>query len=148
MGADVFDISTKKEKTESLVFSDLFFLRWYTMDYVIVKIPKDNLLDVFIERVCFWGKGKLNKDLYEKMYKHYIDDGIFDDKIFDGAELNIAEIVDNDIANYTSIIEEGDEKFLEVLELAEQSEYDISCETCYSFIEAISDDKKRILIRW
>jgi hypothetical protein len=112
-------------------------------DYVTVKIPKDNLLDMLIERVVFWGIGKEHKDLYEKMYKSYIDNGIFD-----GSELDIMCTVDNDIVNYTSIIEEGEEDFIEVLELAEQGEYDISCETCYSFIEAVSDDKKRILVRW
>lgn len=111
-------------------------------DYVTVKIPKDNLLDILIERVILWGIGREHKDLYEKMYESYIDNGIFDN-----SELDIMGIVDNDIVNYTSIIEEGDEDFLEVLEFAEQGEYDISCETCYSFIEAVSDDKKRILVR-
>lgn len=112
-------------------------------DYVTVKISKDNLLDMLIERVVFWGTGKQHKDLYEKMYESYIYNGIFDDY-----ELDIMGTVDNDIVNYTSIIEEGDEDFLEILKLAEQGEYDISCETCYSFIEAVSDDKKRILVRW
>ena len=113
------------------------------MDFVTVKISKDDLLDMLIERVCFWGKGREHKDLYEKMYESSIFNGVFDN-----AELDIMGIVDNDIINYTTILEEGDEDFLEVLEFTEQGEYDISCETCYSFIEAVSDDKKRILIRW
>lgn len=112
-------------------------------DYVTVKISKDELLDMLIKRVIYWGRGRVHKDLYEKMYESYIDSGIFDN-----LELDIMGTVDNDIINYTSIIEEGEEDFKEVLEFAEQGEYDISCETCYSFIEAVSDDKKRILIRW
>lgn len=77
------------------------------------------------------------------MYSNYIDGGCFD-----GAELDIMAIVDNDVVNYTTILEDGDEDFQEVLELHRQSEYDISCQTCYSFIEAVSNDEKRILVRW
>lgn len=112
-------------------------------DYVTVKIDKDYLLDMLLDRCNFWGTSRENKDLFEKMYSNYIDNGVFAE-----CELNIMTIVDNDVVNYTAIIEDGDEDFQEVLELYRQGECDISCQTCYSFIEAVSDDEKRILIRW
>lgn len=111
-------------------------------DYVTVKIYKDDLLDMLLERCDFWGTSRENKDLFETMYSNYIDNGCFDE-----AELDIMAIVDNDVVNYTTILEDGDEDFQEVLELYRQGEYDISCQTCYSFIEAVSDDEKRILVR-
>lgn len=112
-------------------------------DYVTVKIYKDDLLDMLLERCDFWGTSRENKDLFEKMYSHYIDGECFDE-----AELDIMVIVDNDVINYTTILEDGDEDFQEVLELHRQGEYDISCQTHYGFIEAVSDDEKRILVRW
>lgn len=111
-------------------------------DYVTVKIYKDDLLDMLLERCDFWATSRENRDLFEKMYSNYIDGGCFDE-----AELDIMAIVDNDVVNYTSILEDGDEDFQEVLELYRQGEYDISCQTHYSFIEAVSDDEERILVR-
>lgn len=112
-------------------------------DYITVKIDKDWLLQMLLERCDFWETSRENEDLFEKIYSNYIENGVFD-----GAELNIMAIVDNDVINYTTIIEDGDEDFQEVLEQHRQGEYDISCQTCYSFIEAVSDDEKRILVRW
>lgn len=112
-------------------------------DYVTVKIDKDDLLDMLLERCDSWGTSRDNKDLFETMYSNYIDCGVFAEM-----ELDIMAIVDNDVVNYTTILEDGDENFQEVLELYKQGEYDISCQTCYSFIEAVSDDEERILVRW
>lgn len=112
-------------------------------DYVTVKIYKDDLLEMFLERCDFWGTSRENKDLFEKMYSNYIDCGVFAEM-----ELDIMAIVDNDVVNYTEVLEDGDEGFQEILELHKQGEYDISCQTCYSFIEAVSDDETRILVRY
>lgn len=111
-------------------------------DYITVKIDKDYLLDMLLERCDFWGTSRENKDLFEKMYSNYIDSGCFDE-----AELDIMVIVDNDVVNYTTVLYAEDKEFQEILELYKQGEYDISCQTCYSFIEAVSDDEKRILVR-
>jgi hypothetical protein len=112
-------------------------------DFITVKINKDNLLDMLLNRCDVWGTSRENKDLFEKMYSNYIDSGVFNE-----AELNIMVIVDNDVINYTTILEDEDEDFQEVLKLYRQGEYDISCHTHYSFIEAVSDDEERILVRY
>ena len=112
-------------------------------DYVTVKINKEDLLDMLLERCNFWSTSRENKDLFKKMYSKYIDNGYFDE-----GELDLMVIVDNDVVNYTTILEDGDEDFQEVLKLYKQGEYEISCQTCYGFIEAVSDNEKRILIRY
>lgn len=112
-------------------------------DYVTVKIYKDDLLDMFLDRCDFWETSRENQDLFEKMYSTYIDDGYFDD-----VELDIMAIVDNDVINYTTVLEADDEDFQKVLELYKQGNRDISCETSYSFVEAVSDSEARILVRW
>lgn len=111
-------------------------------DYVTVKIYKDYLLDMLLARCDFWGTSRENKVLFEKMYSNYIENDVFSE-----VELDIMAIVDNDVVNYTTVLEEGNQDFEEVLGLARQGEYDISCQTCYSYIEAVSDDEKRILVR-
>lgn len=111
-------------------------------EFVTVKIRDWELLDMLMARCEFWGTSRENKDLFEKMYQNYIDG-----ELFEGVELDIMAIVDNDVVNYTTVIEEGDVEFDEILELYKQGEYDISCQTNYSFIEAVSDDETRILLR-
>ena len=112
-------------------------------DFITVKINKDDLLDMLLARCDFWGTSRENKDLFEKMYSNYIDGGVFAE-----VELNIMAIVDNDVVNYTTILEADDKGFQEVLELHRQGECDISRHTNYSFIEAVSEDEKRILVRY
>lgn len=107
---------------------------------VTVKIREDDLLDLFLERCKFWSG--LDLELFEKMYENYIYNGFF------GAELDIMCIVDNDYINWTRVLKKGiDEEFEEIFDLYKQGEYDIFCQTCYSYIEAVSDDEERILVR-
>lgn len=110
-----------------------------------VRIDEDEFLDMLINRVEYWTQSKDVINLYEEMYKNYIESGCFDD-----IEMNINAIVDNDFVNYCSVIEEGEEGFNEVLEVYKnQGLGDCSCEDCNgSFIEAVSEDEKMILIRW
>lgn len=109
---------------------------------VTVKIREDDLLDMFMERCEAWNG--LDKELFEKMYENNINNGLFD-----GMELDIMRIVDNDYINWTSVLEKDvDEDFDEVFVLYKQGEYDISCQTRYSYIEAVSDDEQRILVRY
>ena len=112
---------------------------------VNVKIDEDTLLFMLVERVKLWTESITAVDLFTKMYESYIDGGVFD-----GMELNIDFIVDNDCVNYCSVVEEGDENYNAILKVYEaQGLGDCSCEDCDgNFIEAISDDKKSILIRW
>ena len=116
------------------------------MTLINVKIEDYQLLEMLLERCQVWGTSKDNIDLFEKMYQHYIDGGCFD-----GAELDIMSIVDNDVVNYCSVIEIGEKDFEKLLELDKQGEYDVSCEDFeeyrISYIEAVSDDETRILVR-
>lgn len=112
-----------------------------------VQIDENELLEMLLERCEAWGTSRENKDLFEKMYSNYIDSGVFE-----GAKLNIMSIVDNDVVNYCSIIEKGEKDFEKLIKLYKKGEYDVSCEDFdeynISYIEAVSDDEERILIRY
>ena len=116
------------------------------MAQITVQIEEYDLLEMLLERCEAWSTSKDNIDLFEKMYQHFIDGGCFD-----GAELNIMSIVDNDVVNYCTVIEKGEKDFKKLLKLYKQGDYDVSCEDfkeySISYIEAVSDDETRILIR-
>ena len=85
-----------------------------------------------------------DKDLFLDMYERYLDSGCF-------SELDPMDIVDNDIVNYCRVIRKDDADYKKLLELHEAGEYDVSCEEFQeyriSFIESVSEDKERFLIR-
>ena len=105
---------------------------------VNVKIDESDLLEMLMDRVEFWDRSEAEVNLYEKMYQSEIDDGCFE-----GAEIDVNLIVDNDIINYCNIVEEGEKEFENILQLyKEQGLGDISMESHYSFIEAVDDEEK------
>lgn len=112
---------------------------------VNVKIDGDELLEMLINRIKFWTKDDDVVELYRKMYENYIEGGCFD-----GIELDVDAIVDNDYVNYCNVVYEGEDDYSDLLEVYEkQGLGDCSCEDCNAnWIEAISDDKSMILIRW
>ena len=116
---------------------------------VTVQIDEDDLLEMLMERVAVWTNDTEVRDLYEEMYSSYVNGGCFE-----GAELNIMSIVDNDYVNYCSTIckedcSEADWKKL--VELYEEGNRDISCEKfediSYDFIEAMNEDRTMALMR-
>ena len=111
------------------------------MGYTRVRIDNEDLLEMFMDRVEVWTKDTEKLDLYEKYYENAIDNGCFED-----AELNIRSIVDNDYVNYTSVWYEGDSDWEEneVSKHIEEGEYELGYS---SYIEAVSDDKKMVLVR-
>jgi hypothetical protein len=116
---------------------------------VTVQIDEDDLLDMLMDRVAEWTNDTEVRDLYEKMYESYVDGGCFE-----GAELNIMSIVDNDYVNYCSTLCEEDcseEDWKKLVELYEEGTRDISCEDFkdirYNFIEAMNDDRTMALMR-
>lgn len=119
------------------------------MTLVNVKMEDWELLDMLLDRCDYWGVSSENKDLFEKMYEHYLDSGLFEE-----GEFNVRSIVDNDAVNWCTVIHKRDYKkdFKKLLKLYKQGEYDVSCEAFEeikpSYIEAISDDEERILIRY
>ena len=110
-------------------------------EFINVKIKKDELIKLLINRLSIWTNNKEVVDLYKQMYKRYIDEEVLDN-------LDIDLIVDNDFINDCGIIEKSDEDFKTIQELAKKGYYDISCETCYSFIEAYNEDYSLILVRY
>ena len=112
---------------------------------VTVKVEDWQLLDMLLDRCDAWETSRENKDLFEKMYSNMIDNCCFED-----AELNIMSIVDNDVVNYCSVLYKED--WEKLMKLYNEGEYDVSCEEFEdinpSFIEAISDDEDRILVRY
>lgn len=118
------------------------------MALVNVQMEDWELLEMLLDRLSYWGQED-NRDLFETMYQNYMDSGCWD-----GIEFNVMSIVDNDCVNYCSVLYKEDykEDFEKLLELHRNGEYDVSCEEFEqinpSFIEAVSDDEERILIRY
>lgn len=113
---------------------------------ITIKIEESVLLDMLVDRVEFWNRSEVEVDLYKKMYESEIEAGCFE-----GAEIDVNVIVDNDIINYCNIIEEGDSEFNSIMKLyKEEGLGDISMESHYSFIEAVDDEKnpKAFLVRY
>lgn len=102
-----------------------------------VKIDEVDLLEMLVERVNFWDRSESEVNLYKKMYESEISAGCFE-----GAEIDVNLIVDNDVVNYCHIMEEGNVEFNKILQLYEEGSSDISMESNYSCIEAVDDENK------
>ena len=117
------------------------------MALVTVQMEDYELLEMLLDRLSYWGRDD-ERDLYEQMYQSYLDGGVFE-----SGEFNVKSIVDNDVVNYCGVITKEDYPldFEKLLELHHNGEHDVSCEDFEdinpSFIEAVSDDETRILIR-
>lgn len=99
---------------------------------ITVKISEESLLGALDDRVAQWRDDPDTQELYHIMYNNYIYDGCFN-----GMEIDIDEIVDNDIINYCYVLEEGEEEYELIKTLYEDDIRDCSCESnIYSFIEA------------
>lgn len=68
-------------------------------NFITVKVSNDELLEMLLERWKFWDKDGDTK-LIEAYYQDMIDNGLFE-----GVELNISLIVDNDYVNYLELYE-------------------------------------------
>lgn len=112
-----------------------------------VKIDETTALSLLYKRVDFWTESNGPRaELFYKMYENYVNNGFFE-----GCEFDVKQIVDNDIVNYCSVVEENEKDFKKLLKFYKNGEYDVSCEHFeerkVSFIEAVSDDETMILIR-
>lgn len=116
---------------------------------ITIQIDEDDLLDMLMDRVAYWTNDVEVIDLYEEMYRSYVDGGVFE-----GAELNIMSIVDNDYVNYCTVLEANEvseEAWKQLVNLYNEGTRDISCEdiegVCGSFIEAMNEDRTMALMR-
>ena len=127
-------------------------------DFINVKLHIDDVYNLFENRVIYNLGDTPEADLYIKMYEEAIEEGVFD-----GQELRVSYIVDNDIHTYTQILYKkdlGEEFFNKLCEfykegLRETGELDLKdfeevLENFYSkdfYIEQIDEDLEMILIR-
>lgn len=116
---------------------------------ITIKINEEDLLNMLLERVRHWTEDEEEIGLFEKMYDDYIFNGCFE-----GMNMDIQDIVDNDWVNYTSIIRPDDKDFEKLLKVyKEQGIGDCSNEEFeeykISFIEAVDDenDPSMFLVR-
>lgn len=113
---------------------------------MLINIDEEMMLDLLVDRVRYWTNDEDVIELFKKMYENYIYGGCFE-----GANLEIDAIVDNDYINYCSVISECEEGYEDILALYEKSGLgDISCEHNlnhgYNFIEA--EYNKIFLVRY
>lgn len=118
------------------------------MSKIMVTMDTDDVIDLLCDRVDYWrSDSPAEADLSKIMYENYVENCCFD-----GMELDVKQIVDNDIVNNCDVIEKGDPDFEKLLELYKKGEYDVSCEefeNCgASYIEAVNYDEDMILIRY
>ena len=67
---------------------------------ITVKIDEADLLDMLVDRVGYWTDDRDVKELYSKYYENMVYGGCFE-----GAELDIHSIVDNDYVNYLTVVD-------------------------------------------
>ena len=76
-----------------------------------VSIDEDVLLDLLVERVKYWTDDSDTIELFEQYYTNMVQDGCFE-----GAELDISVIVDNDYINYFRVMEKDDPEYAWAME--------------------------------
>lgn len=118
-------------------------------DLITVKIHKDTLLNMLIDRLDYWevSRDRENQELFITMYEDMIDSGCFESIAFDPMN-----IVDNDVVNWCSVIKKdsiSEEDWERLEKFYENGERDVSCEYFdslgISFIESMNDNM--ILVR-
>lgn len=97
---------------------------------VTIKIDESILLEMLLDRVEFWTSNETVIDLYRDYYGRLINSGYFD-----GCELDILSIVDNDYVNNLTTISKEDFEY-----------WDIESEKS-DCIEAFNEEKDLYLIR-
>lgn len=74
---------------------------------ITVRVNEDTLLEMLLDRVEFWTSDETTIDLYRDYYEGLVNSGCFE-----GCELDIMVIVDNDyINNLTTISKEDFEEW-------------------------------------
>lgn len=70
---------------------------------ITVKIDKDKLLEMLLDRLKYWTSNESVINLYRDYYEGLVYAGCFE-----GCTLDIMNIVDNDYINYLTTIEKED----------------------------------------
>lgn len=75
-------------------------------EYVNVRIDKDTLIEMLVDRVKFWTDDPDTCELFENYYTDMVEGGCYE-----GIELDISVIVDNDYINYFRVMEKDDPEY-------------------------------------
>lgn len=115
---------------------------------VTVKITQRNLIDMLVDRVKYWTENPIIIDLYDMMYTN-----LTEGDVFEGCELDINRIVDNDYNNYCNTIErdENEADYLRLLECYHECTNITTIEfneICPTSIEAVDECNEIILYRY
>lgn len=70
---------------------------------ITIKIDEDVLVKILLDRVRFWTSDETTINLYEDYYRKLVDIGCFE-----GCELDVKIIVDNDYTNNLTTISKKD----------------------------------------
>ena len=71
---------------------------------VNVKIDEDVLVEMLMDRLReMWNPDSITEDLYQEYYEEMVNGGAFD-----GIELDVSAIVDNDWVNYLDVVSEDE----------------------------------------
>lgn len=70
---------------------------------ITMRIEEDDLLEMLMERLSFWTEDSTTSNLFEQYYEDMIYSGCFE-----GAELDVMGIVDNDYVNWLDVVYEED----------------------------------------
>lgn len=70
---------------------------------ITIKIDEDTLLDMLMNRVEYWTDDFPMQDLFRDYYEDLVYNGYFE-----GCEVDIVSIVDNDYVNYLATISKED----------------------------------------
>ena len=116
----------------------------------MIMIDDDMVLELLenrLDQALEWWSNPAYKDLYMQMYQNYIEAGIWDE-----AALDPMQVIDNDIINYTRVIDPSDKEYQALYQLYQQQGLgDISCESDlnngYNWIEAVDEINEYILVR-
>ena len=99
---------------------------------ITVKIDEDAALDMLMDRLEYWTSDPTTTELFEQMYREYLDE-----RMFDGDNFDVMAIVDNDYVNWCTVVEEGDDLFDECKKVWDNNERDL--ETVNATVEASTD---------
>lgn len=95
---------------------------------ITITIDEDDFLDMLVDRVRSWTNNEDTIELFEQYYDHMVYGGCYE-----GTSRSIAEIVDNDYVNNTSVITEEEfnkareeyiEEQVEALDKPNREDYD------------------------
>lgn len=91
---------------------------------MLIEVNENTFLNLIEDKIRYWENDDVIVELYRNMYSNRLDNGFYDED----TQFNLNSVVDNDITNYTDIIDKEDypEDFQLLLESYESDEMNVS----------------------